>query len=232
MYELLKNTVIKLDPKDRYCIILIDESPVQPKNVPKTKIVDGDRYPTHVINFMLRGIYGQWKLPISNVFWSRQEAEKGSVLGETIKKVISNVSTSGLSVIASVSDHSKINIAAIDYLTQNSEDKNCYVVGFNRVFHVYDPCRLLKSVRNHLMKSNLVYEVNGERKEAAWKHITLMFAIDLERGNERKLSKLTVFHVCPALVHKLTTKYCTQVFSETLAMEMKRSIESSKYKTL
>lgn len=232
MYELLKCTVIKLDPKDRFCVLLMDESTVEPKNVPKSKIVEGEKYPTHVINFMLRGIYGQWKLPISNVFWSRQGASNGSVLGEAIRTIITNVARSGLTVIASVSGHSRTNIAAVDYLTQSSNETNCYIVGFNRVFHIYDPCRLLKSIRNHLMKNDLVYELNGETKVASWKHITMMFAIDLERREERRLTKLTLLHVCPALVDRLTTKYCTQIFSESLAMEMKRSMELSKLSNL
>lgn len=179
---------------------------------------------------MLRGIYGQWKLPISNIFWSRQGSESGAILGDTIKTIISNVARSGLTVIASVSDHSKINIAAIDYLTYDSAQNGSYIVGFNRVFHIYDPCRLLKSVRNHLVKNDLVYEINGKKKIASWRHVTAMFAVDVDRGktNDKKLPKITLLHVCPPMIDKLTTRYCTQVFSEAFSNEIKRTVEMSK----
>lgn len=219
---------MRLDPKDRFCILLIDESPVEVKNVPKSKLTDEQTPPSHVINFMLRGVYRHWKLPISNIFWSRQGSGSGSIFGEAIKTIITNICRSGLSVIATVSDHSKININAINYLTKKPENDS-YIVGYNRVFHVYDPCSLLKSVRNNLVKNDLIFEMDGVKKIASWKHITSMFNIDFEKGKERKLTKIGLLHVCPKFYDKMNTSYCAQVFSETYSNEIRNAVEMSKY---
>lgn len=226
IYADLFRRVMRLEIKDRFCILLMDENGIAPKYVPKSKIVPGQNFPTHVINFMLHGVYGQWKLPISNIFWSRQDADAGVLLAKSIKWIIHNIFTTGLTVVATVSDHSKVMTKAVDYLIKETNQTDCYLVGYNKVYHIYDPCRLLKSVRNHFVKNNLMYEIDGRKKVARWSHILKMFEIDRDRG---KPSKVTLKHVHPEFMDRLTTRYCTQVFSETVARDMVNMINTSKY---
>lgn len=190
----------------------------------------------HALVFMLKGIRKKWKQPIS--FYFSESATPTVDLVRIIKDVVRHVRQTGLKVIATVCDQGTTNVAAINYLKNDTnaycvrngiENRyNGYLVDELEVIHIYDCPHLMKGVRNGLLTKNLNFVQNGQQKVASWSHVINIYQADCRRGIFSEFSKLTDEHVMPDKIRKMKVKNCTQVFSRSVALNMRFKAEVSK----
>lgn len=187
----------------------------------------GDKQTNHIANhvlvFMMKGVVGNWKQPLSFIF---TKGPTNSIdLVRLIKKHVRCCREAGFTVVGSISDQGTNNCAAINYFmktttTEYCEDSKFYVVDDSKVHHIYDPPHLLKGIRNNLLKNNLIMNKDGITSVAKWSDIELAFKIDNGCGEFRALPKLTESHVNPLKIKKMKVSCATQVFSNTVASVM------------
>lgn len=87
-----------------------------------------------------------------------------------------------------------------------------FFVDNSKVFYMFDPRHLIKSVRNNLMRYNIFYE----DKVASWGPIECFYNSDKTKPL-RMAPKLTNSHVHPTNVERMRVKFATQVIIETVA---------------
>jgi len=212
----LKNQVENLKPLERKCSLLFDEMALE-ANLYFDKYNDcifgyedfgcnnrNIKFADHVLVFMVRGIKKKFKQPICYYFV--QGTTPTAVLVQCIKEVLTNLASTGLDVVTTVSDQGATNVAAINYL-KNETKKYCisngeenkhigYLMNGKEIVHVYDPPHLLKGIRNNLLTKDVEFKWKGEIQKASWQHIRNLYQLD--KDNEiygyRALPKLTECH--------------------------------------
>ena len=91
------------------------------------------------------------------------------------------------------------------------------------IIPLYDPPHLMKCVRNNMLHKDLEFDWDFNRKEeerkfAKWEHVITAFEIDAYSGNNiRHVPKLTVKHVYPDRINKMSVMMCMNVFSGKLS---------------
>lgn len=236
----IKSQVEILSPLERKCSVLFDEMALEAKlyfdkyndcifgfedfgyNRKSLKFAD------HVLVFMVRGIKKKFKQPICYYYVKGTTPTK--VLVNCIKEVLSNLYTVGLDVVTTVSDQGVTNVAAINFLKNESQTSSgtnnehiSYLINGNEVIHVYDPPHLLKGIRNNLLTKDVEFTWQGESQRASWKFIQNLYKLD--KDNEiygyRALPKLTESHIDPKKIKKMKVSMAAQVFSHRIASTMK-----------
>ncbi|XP_063221714.1 transposable element P transposase isoform X2 [Bacillus rossius redtenbacheri] len=246
----LKETVTKLNQKDRYCCLMFDEMSLHP-NIQYGESVDriegfqdlgnGKQKPTfadHALVFMVRGIRRRWKQPVAYMFTN--STFKAPQLVQCIKNVISTLQETGLKVVATICDQSSTNTAAVNsllrqtqetYLRAEVENRNMgFVINGQEIVPLYDPPHLLKGIRNNLLSKCLQFRLNGSAKKACWKHIEQFYELDSRSGETefRACPKLTDEHIIPHKIKKMKVSCCSQVFSQRLSATMRMACQWGK----
>ncbi|KAI4455819.1 thap domain-containing protein 9 [Holotrichia oblita] len=194
-----------------------------------------DRIADHAQVYILRSISGKWKQPIAYNF---SRASTTTVdLARIMQSTITKCFEVELIVIATVSDQGSNNVAAINYLMQNTvpvqerhentERKFFYVNG-RKITHIFDPPHLLKGIRNNLLRSNLVWMNENEIFTASWEVIYTVYQMDNMSGQLRSLPKLTEEHVNPDKIRKMKVSHAAQVFSHSVAAVMNLLLTTGK----
>lgn len=112
-----------------------------------------------------------------------------------------------------------------EYLRRNEEyNDGFYEVQCDNIIlklvHIYDPPHLLKGIRNNLLNKNLIFNVDGEPKEASWKDIVALYELDSKISDVKMLPRLTSEHVIPEKIKKMKVKNAAQVFSQRVSSIM------------
>lgn len=124
----------------------------------------------HALVFMVRGIYGNWKMPVAYYFTGSLTAEE--LTGITID-VLQALHVTGLQVRTIVADAAPTNIAMFGKLGASVENP-FFVMHGRRIYTMVDPPHLLKAVRNTLFKYTFLFD----GKEARWKDIADFYKKD------------------------------------------------------
>ncbi|RVE52727.1 hypothetical protein evm_002600 [Chilo suppressalis] len=182
----------------------------------KTNVVD------HVLIFMLQGLTGNYKQPLS---YSFSEGPTNYVeLANYIKNVIQELHTAGFKVLATLCNMNSNNQQAIQILREETSSRcssECFfVINDDEIVPLYDPSHLLKDLRNNLLTKNLQYEIGQESGVAKWSHMQLLYDENPGYANNSLIPKLTENHVVPMKINKTEVKYASQVFSRSLAVLM------------
>ncbi|KAJ8974025.1 hypothetical protein NQ317_016579 [Molorchus minor] len=238
--QLLKNSVNKMEPRDRYCTIMFDEIALDAACLynKKKDIIDGfqdngggDRKPffaDKAMVFMARGICRPWKQPLAYYF--NEAGMKKEMLAKTIKDIIRSARSVGLKVIATVCDQGTSNVAAIDILYQetaasyarnNKENRNFGVeIDGEEVIPLYDSPHLLKGIRNALFNYDVKYTWrNGQNKIASWKYIKKLYELEDQDNDYKLCNKLTDAHINNS--KKMKVNVAAQTFSARVAAAIK-----------
>jgi len=218
LLALLQKSVSKLKPKDKSCVVLFDEifltGRLHLNNV--KRFIDGfenygNRGRTHLVAdhalvFMVQGVNRKWTQPIAYYFVHK--TCPSDLLKILICDVIKAVCSTGLNVLATVSDQGPTNRGAISLLKSASlQDDIIYSVDGHKLVHIWDVPHLFKSSRNNLLSSDLEY---GPGLVAKWRHIIEFLKLDADIGPN---SKLTLKHVNPKGKHKMRVKYAAETIS-------------------
>ncbi|KAK3907334.1 Transposable element P transposase [Frankliniella fusca] len=221
---LCPDIVSKLAPKDRHCVLLFDEIFLRGhlRYVSSLKMVHGfeDYGPDgrthliadHALGFMVQGLNAHWVLPIA--FYLVSKTCPSTILKKCIKSVIRSLRDIGLTVVASVSDQGPTNRSTIRELKEECGDSVFYCVDQSRVYHVWDVPHLMKSVRNNLLTSNLIF---GSGKLAKWRDVIDYYNLD---NSLCKMSVLTRKHVDPKGRDKMRVSLASQALGSRTANGM------------
>ncbi|KAK3907247.1 Transposable element P transposase [Frankliniella fusca] len=174
----------------------------------------------HVLVFMVQSVTEDLKFPVG--YYPVSNTCPSDTLAILIPSVIRDLKNIGLTVLASISDQGPTNRGAITTLrgmcSQGTND--CvYMVDGAIVVHLWDTPHLLKSVRNNLLTSDLVF---APGRIAKWRNI-----IEFYKKDESicKTSPLTYAHMCPTGKNKMRVKLAVQVASEKVSSGMLTFIE-------
>lgn len=254
IFEHLKKIVEKLSPMDRYCTIMFDEMALEAGlQYDKHKdcvfgLEDFGNYrrkpifADHVLTFMIRGTHKKYKQPIC--FYFIKGTTKSQELVRCIKEVILNVLNTGLNIVATVSDQGMTNIAAINFLMEETR-QHClkenidnilyegYLINGHEIIHIYDPPHLLKSIRNNLLTKDVNFTWRGKRQTATWDHLVNLYEIDkkYEHLEMRCLPKITEAHIYKEKIKKMKVSYASQIFSHKVASTMRLMSDMGKHMT-
>lgn len=149
------------------------------------------RKANHVLTFQVRVLSSGFTLPVA--FYPVNGTCPSQTLAILVQDVVVALKQIGINVICSVSDQGPTNRGAIkierSQCSEGAADP-VYKVDGHLVVHLWDFPHLLKSIRNNLLTSNLIYEPG---KIAKWPHIIEFFKLD---EGICKLSRLTYAHLC------------------------------------
>lgn len=175
--------------------------------------------------FMLRGLYFQWKLPIG--YFVSEKGLSGSNSKETIQTCLSHLENVGLSVKAIICDQSTTNTRALKELGVSVDAPYFHTASGEKVFAVYDPPHLLKSLRNNLLSHDFV----DEGKIVSFGDIVKLFEIEKQSGSTRAAHHLTPSHISPNNFQKMSVSLAAQIFSHTTAAALKTAVATGQLKT-
>ncbi|KAF0704545.1 Transposable element P transposase, partial [Aphis craccivora] len=82
------------------------------------------------------------------------------------------------------------------------------------------PPHLLKGIRNNLLNKNVIFNVNGQQKEASWEDVVALYNIDSNIEYVRMLPRLTSEQVERNKIKKIKVKNAVQVLSERVSLIM------------
>ncbi|KAI4468052.1 thap domain-containing protein 9 [Holotrichia oblita] len=233
--ELFKAAKLKTT-LDKYCILMFDEISITPhlQYNAKEDMVEGfedfgyrstTKIADHIQVFMLRGIRSKWKQPL--YYNAVTGATKAADIVRILKLIVAEVEKTGFHIVATICDQGSNNVAAITSLIAQTRRRNLknqidstdsiFQIGNTRIIPLYDTPHLIKGIRNNLLKHDLCFEINSQKKIAKWDHIYTAYKMDSYIGNIRTMPKLTEYHVNPSTIKKMKVSYCSQVFSHSVA---------------
>jgi hypothetical protein len=240
VFNALKQSVRKMKPVDRHCVVMFDEISISTGLTysKKEDRIEGFEDLGHSAKcafansanvVMVRGIHRQWKQPISFTF------SNGPIKATDLKKIITGAITAcqniGLKVVATVCDQGSANQAIINSLLADTKEKCLregtenkhfgFVVNAKEIVPLFDVPHLLKCVRNNLLTKDLHFEINGEKKIAKWGHIEQFYNLDVS-DDTRMCPKLTDCHILSDKINKMKVSLAAQVFSHQVGSLMKR----------
>ncbi|KAF0739498.1 zinc finger MYM-type protein 1-like [Aphis craccivora] len=120
---------------------------------------------------MIRGLYSLWKMPIC--YFLPATSVKNCILSELLVEVIKRLLDCGFHVKAVICDQGTNNVAALKLL-KVTKDKPFFEVNERRIYSIFDTPHLFKNLRNHLKKSNFIFEC----KEVSFQDLRDVYDID------------------------------------------------------
>ena len=185
--EALKNKVSTMPPRSKLCAIVMDEMSIKEPlayNSEKDEIEGFENFDligktkyvaNHAIVFMAKGMILKWKQPIGYFLSS------GSMTGSTMKGIlldcIHKLTAAGLLVKLVICDQGSNNQNLFSLLKTSADKPYLEVLG-SKVYVLYDPPHLIKSIRNKFKKHGFVRD--GELVE--WEHVKEFYHIDSKQG--------------------------------------------------
>lgn len=121
---------------------------------------------------MLRGIKQKWKQPV--YFNTVNGATKAADIVRIIKLIAAEAQTAGLVIVTTICDQNTTNVSAIKSLISQTRASNLregidcidsvFKVSDMTIIPLFDTPHLIKGIRNNLLKYNLCFEINSQRK--------------------------------------------------------------------
>ncbi|KAJ6648199.1 DNA transposase THAP9 [Pseudolycoriella hygida] len=251
LMQFIKAEVSLMGEQDKVCAISWDEMCLK-TNLTFDYIrdyIDGfedigtrrsSQFATHALVFMVRGVKSPFKQPFS---YFLTENIKGTELAELIKLAISAVMNTGLKIIGSVCDAANTNRAAVNKLINPKWRKGNtagslleYTIHGSKIWHIFDPPHIIKSVRNNLLVKNLKHTVsfnelkfksngkiiwnekNKKLRTASWKDVVDFYHLNNSGEMFNLIEKISEEHINPT--RKMKVSLATQVLSGTFGRNM------------
>jgi hypothetical protein len=139
-----------------------------------------DELAREALVFMAVGLKQEWKMTLANFFISRIN---GISLAQLINEAIARLDSIGIRVISVTLDGCAANISAMSALGCKLQAlENSFVHPVNpsqRVYIYWDPCHMLKLLRNMLGDWKVLYTRDGPVR---WRHIEDLHAYQVREG--------------------------------------------------
>lgn len=205
----LQHIAKDLNPLDRLVVLSFDEITLKAnvtynKSSDQVEGLDKDgNIANHAGVFMLRSLTGKWKQPFG--YFLTRGTMPSTVLKDEIMMAIEKVKSTGFIPICFVMDQGTNNMSAVRQLGV-SQDKPYFTVKDTRIYMIFDPPHLMKSVRNNL--KNHGFLVN--KQLASWTDLVELFQQD-GRRKIRMVPRLTQKHIALPAFSSMNVSLATQV---------------------
>ncbi|GBO27697.1 Transposable element P transposase, partial [Araneus ventricosus] len=231
LVKCLKSQSSRMSESDRLCVLSIDEMSIKPgltyatdldcvdgfSTVKKHDFKEDPPFATHALVFMAIGIVKNWKQILGYHFTSSSEVYS---LQELIHEAIDILQSCELEVVSIVCDQGPNNQGLFREL-KVTKDAPFFFHNSKKIFAMYDPPHLLKSVRNNLKNHGIFFEdkvasVKLRTCFADWSHIQKLYELD----SKKKICacrKLTKRHIEVSGLKKMNVKLAAQVLSHSVA---------------
>ena len=162
----------------------------------------------HATVFMIRSIFGTWKQPVG--YFLTAGPMKSDVILIKLKECIQHMKECGLIPKIVICDQGPSNRGCKALL--NLTDEQYFIYSGDRIYFLYDPPHLIKSIRNALYNNGFLYKDN----EVNFKYIEELYYIK-KQGNIDIAGKLTKYHVMLNTFSKMKVNLAVQVLSQSVA---------------
>jgi len=220
---------------DKKCVIMLDEVSIM-KAVEYNKFLDyiegfedlgplgrNDKIGTHALVIMVRGLYKNWKFPLS--FFFTGSGVKGNDLVIIIKQAIKHIIEVGLIPTCIVCDQGTQNRRTY-MLLGGTQEKPYFIENENKIYLLFDMPHLVKSIRNNLLNGD--FQI-GE-KVISLSDVHKAFAIDT-KNSARAMCKITPAHLAPNPFQKMTCKLAIQLLSRSVSAAIKTCVSTGELKS-
>lgn len=224
IFKVIKLRARFLKDKAKDCILCLDEMSIKSHlyyDISKDKIYgfkegfnsNSDEIAGSALVLMARGIASSWKQPLAYFFFrtSPTSDELKSILFECIRKL----NSTGLNVLAVVSDQGSNFYKLVKTTLKLSEDNPSFMVDDKNIIYMFDIPHLLKSTRNNFFSYKFL--INNEVTDK--RYLEQMYSLDRQK-QYRLAPRLSDEHIFPNNFQKMKVKLATQVFSHSVAVAM------------
>lgn len=232
----LKNIFSEMDEVSKECVLIFDEIAIRKDlnyNIVLDEITGFSDYgfkrtgdiAKYACVFLLRGIKSNWKYVLS--YYSSQNG----ICGKDLTKILfSNLKVAfelNINIRAIVCDQGANNRKCFNLLGVSTHDPY-FFFNFNgnqkKVYAIFDPIHLVKSLRNTLLK----YDLHTKDGEVSFKIIRSLYLFESE--NQTKMCpKLSKKHIFPNTFEKMNVRLASQVFSKSVASAIKTLVHLNKF---
>ncbi|XP_039291443.1 uncharacterized protein LOC120353042 [Nilaparvata lugens] len=237
LFEKIKIKVDTMSDMEKACVLMFDDMSIKQclEYSPVYDIIEGfqdlgrlgrsNKIAKQASVFMIRGLYYQWKLPIG--YFVSEKGLNGSDSSSSIKCCISSLENIGLAVKAIVCDQSTTNTRALKELGVSKEAPYLLNGKGDKIFAIYDPPHLLKTLRNNLLSHDFIYE----ERRVSFDDIVKLFELERQSGTIRAAHQLSSAHISPNNFQKMSVSLAAQIFSHTTAAALKTAIATGQLTT-
>jgi hypothetical protein len=178
---------------------------------------------------MMKSIFGNFKLPLLYKFHD-SHLNAASLL-ETIEEAIKRVNGTGLIVKTLVCDQCPAHQGLFKNAFKVSPEKPYITVEGQKIFCLFDPPHLLKSIKSNLRKSvAILTKEDGSEAVAKWADVVNFYDIDCQKIT-RVAPKLTENHLFGGSTTNMNVPIAAQVLSRTVAGGIRQAIKDGKLDT-
>ena len=165
--------------------------------------------PTSAFVLLICSISGNWKQPLG--YYLVNGGRPSDTMEDIVKEAIDKLECIGLNIVVVMSDQGS-NFYSLATCLEVTPEKPWFVHNGRKIFFMFDPPHLIKSVRNNLIK----YSFRFGEHVASWEDIEAVYSRDAALPI-RSVPKLTEKHIRPNNFNKMKVKLATQVLSHTVA---------------
>lgn len=216
----LSENVPKWKTTKKLCCIVIDEMSIM-KNVEYDSVNDQvSGYVDDSINrkkiladqviiASVKGVTHSWKQIVGH--WFSHNKSKTEVLSEVVSQLVNFCNNVGLIPKVLICDQSSKNSKLASKLGVTRKTPY-FLNGAEKIYFMFDPPHLIKSLRNNLLKYDLMWRKNT----AKWSHIKSLYTHQ-EKFRVNLIPKITRRHIFfRSSFQKMKVKLATQVFSQSV----------------
>ena len=219
--KIIEKKVMQMNPREKACTLCMDEISLKTNlfyNVASDKIIGledfGGGYRTNKVAtsafvLLIRSISGNWKQPLG--YYLVNGGCPSDNMEDIVKEAIDKLECIGLNVVVVMSDQGS-NFYSLAKRLKVTPEEPWFIHNGRRIFLMFDPPHLIKSIRNNLMK----YSFRFGEHVASWKDVKAVYVRDSALPI-RSAPKLTEKHIHPNNFNKMKVKLATQVLSHTVA---------------
>ncbi|KAK9728642.1 THAP domain [Popillia japonica] len=237
--QILKFIKLKVDTmslKTKECVLLFDEMAIkQCLEFSKNKgIIEGledlgelGRKPylaKQALVFMVRGIYSNWKLPLSFIFTA--SGVRAEDLHTILKTNLQALNEVGLHPVSITCDQSSTNQKLFKILNI-SVDKPYFTLAERKYFAIFDVPHLFKTIRNNLLDADFIYD----NKKVSFGDVRVVYSIDKASKTGKALPKLSDIHINPNNFQKMNVRLAVQVLSHSVSAAIRTAKETGELNT-
>ena len=222
IFEALAVKVKSMSDHDRQCTLIFDEIALKSEvtyDASRDKLEGFEDFGSlgqskYIANyatvFMIRGLKAKWKQALG--YFLSSGPTPPETLRNLVFQCIEKLQHIGLDVRIVLCDQGPNNRCFMEKKIAISAEKPYFYINNVKIYAMYDPPHLMKSIRNNLMKQGFKLE----EKDIKWNYIVEFFEFD-RKLSIRMAPKLTDFHIKLRPFASMRVNLATQVLSHSVA---------------
>jgi len=222
--KILNRKLCNMTEMDKLCVLTFDEMSVKTAlryDTVSDQFVGLEDYgngcrghglASQALVVMIRGLTSKWKQAVG--YYLACGGTKSSMLQSIVSNSIDLVTKAGGCIKMIVCDQGANNRAFYSMIGVTVEHPYFEHSSGQRIFCMFDPPHLFKSVRNNLLK--YVFQIGENNQYVDWKYIQQFYDCDSKQAL-RLCPKLTMQHMEVTNFSKMKVSYAVQVFSKSVA---------------